>query len=61
MAPPDTATRPAREVAQMRSFRVKPSRWEAAKAIAESRDENLSDVLNAALERYVKRNTPKDD
>ncbi len=39
----------------MRSLRVPEALWEAAKAKAEERQENLSDVIREALERYVKR------
>lgn len=39
----------------MRSIRVPLALWTAAKTKADERDENLSDVIRAALERYVKR------
>lgn len=39
----------------MRSLRVPAGLWEAAKAKAVEREENLSDVIRDALERYVKR------
>ena len=39
----------------LRNVRVADPLWQAAQAAAESRDENLSDVIRAALERYVKR------
>lgn len=39
----------------MRSLRVPATLWEAAKAKADERQENLSDVLREALERYVRR------
>lgn len=56
-APPRPAspTRPDREVARMRSFRSVDSVWHPAKAAAEGRGDNLSDVLNAALRRYIAR------
>ncbi|MCD4535627.1 BrnA antitoxin family protein [Nocardioides sp. cx-169] len=38
----------------MRSLRVPADLWEAAKAKADERQENISDVLREALERYVK-------
>jgi hypothetical protein len=37
----------------MRSIRVPAKLWEAAKATADEREENISDVIRAALERYV--------
>lgn len=39
----------------MRSLRVPEKLWEAAKAKADERQENISDVIREALERYVKR------
>jgi hypothetical protein len=39
----------------MRSLRVPEKLWEAAKAKADQREENVSDVIREALERYVKR------
>jgi hypothetical protein len=39
----------------MRSIRVPAKLWEAAKAKADEREENISDVIREALERYVKR------
>lgn len=39
----------------MRSIRVPLALWTAAMSKAAERDENLSDVLREALERYVKR------
>jgi hypothetical protein len=38
----------------MRSIRVPLALWEAAKTKASERDENISDVVREALERYVK-------
>ena len=38
----------------MRSIRVPLALWAAAKAKADERDENLSDVIREALERYVR-------
>lgn len=37
----------------MRSLRVPEKLWDAAKAKADEREENISDVLRDALERYV--------
>lgn len=39
----------------LRNFRAEDSLWRQAKAVAAMRGESLSDVLRAALERYVKR------
>lgn len=39
----------------MRTFRVPLSLWEAARDKSFEREENLSDVIREALERYVKR------
>lgn len=39
----------------LRNFRADDSLWLRAKAVADKRGESLSDVLRAALERYVKR------
>lgn len=39
----------------MRSFRVAEKLWNDAKAKADERQENISDVIREALERYVKR------
>lgn len=38
----------------MRSIRVPLALWTAAKEKADERDENISDVIREALERYVK-------
>lgn len=39
----------------LRNVRVADPLWLAARSVAEARDETLSDVIRAALERYVKR------
>lgn len=39
----------------MRSLRVPEALWNAAKTKADERQENLSDVIREALERYVRR------
>jgi hypothetical protein len=39
----------------MRSHRFPKKLYEAAKAVADEREENISDVIREALERYVKR------
>ena len=51
----DTLRRVAKPKMVMRSLRVPEKLWEAAKAKADERDENLSDVIREALERYAKR------
>ena len=39
----------------MRSIRVPLKLWTAAKALADEREENISDVVREALERYLKK------
>lgn len=39
----------------LRNVRVADPLWLAARAVAASRGESLSDVIRNALERYVKR------
>lgn len=39
----------------LRNIRIGDPLWLAAKEVAEKRGESLSDVIRAALERYVKR------
>jgi antitoxin component of RelBE/YafQ-DinJ toxin-antitoxin module len=39
----------------LRNFRADDSLWKRAQAVAAKRGESLSDVLRAALERYVQR------
>lgn len=39
----------------LRNVRVAEDLWRRARAVAETRDESLSEVIRAALERYVKR------
>lgn len=41
-----------------RTVRVPDKTWDAAKATAERRGDNLSEVIRQSLERYVKRNPP---
>lgn len=50
-----TLRRMSKPVMVMRSLRVQLRLWEQAKAKADEREENLSDVIREALERYVKR------
>ena len=38
----------------MRAIRVPAKLWDAAKAKADEREENISDVIRRALERYVR-------
>ena len=44
-----------RERMPLRSVRVSDAVWVAAQAKAVERDENLSEVIREALERYAKR------
>jgi predicted transcriptional regulator len=39
----------------LRTFRAPDDLWQRARAVAAVRDESLSDVIRAALERYVRR------
>lgn len=39
----------------LRNVRVADDLWQRARAVAGKRGESLSDVIRAALERYVKR------
>lgn len=39
----------------LRNVRVADPLWSAARSVADERGENLSEVIRAALERYVKR------
>lgn len=39
----------------MRSLRVPLGLWNDARKVADENDENISDVVREALERYVKR------
>ena len=39
----------------LRNVRVADDLWRRARAVADQRGETLSDVIRAALERYVKR------
>lgn len=43
-----------------RTIRIPDKTWEAAKAAAERRGDNLSEVIRKSLERYVKRNAPRE-
>lgn len=45
----------SKPVMVMRSLRVPLRLWNEAKAKADEREENISDVIREALERYVKR------
>ena len=39
----------------LRAVRVPEALWRRAQAVARERDESVSEVIRAALERYVKR------
>ena len=41
----------------LRNIRIGDPLWLSAKEVAEKRGESLSDVIRAALERYVKRHS----
>lgn len=45
----------SRPVKRPRSVKVSDELWQAAQATADERGEVLSEVIRAALERYVKR------
>lgn len=51
---PDTISTVGKPVMIMRSLRVPEALWEAAKTKADERQENISDVIREALERYVR-------
>lgn len=51
----DTLPRVGKPKMVMRSLRVPEKLWDAAREKADEREENISDVLREALERYVKR------
>lgn len=48
-----TLPRVAKPNMVMRSLRVPEKLWDAAKEKADEREENVSDVIRAALEQYV--------
>ncbi len=50
-----TLRRVAKPKMVMRSLRVPEKLWDAAKAKADEREENLSDVIREALEKYARR------
>jgi hypothetical protein len=52
---PGTLRRVTKPPMVMRSIRVPLRLWNEAKAKADEREENISDVIREALERYVKR------
>lgn len=52
---PATLHRVAKPNMVMRSFRVRLELWTEAKVKADERQENISDVIREALEKYVKR------
>lgn len=58
MSPVNTSAsvrRMAKPPMVMRSIRVPLRLWNEAKAKADEREENISDVVREALERYVRR------
>jgi Arc/MetJ-type ribon-helix-helix transcriptional regulator len=50
---PSTLRRVAKPPMVMRSIRVPEKLWNAARALCDEREENISDVVREALERYV--------
>ena len=52
---PDKIRRMAKPPMVQKTYRVPEALYEAAMEKAEERQENLSDVIREALERYVKR------
>ena len=40
-----------------RTIRVEDELWDAAVAVAKERGESVSEILRAALKRYVKKNS----
>jgi antitoxin component of RelBE/YafQ-DinJ toxin-antitoxin module len=44
----------------LRNIRVGDDLWKRSLAVAKDRGETISDVIRAALERYVKRHEPKE-
>lgn len=44
---------------KVRTFRIPEAEWQAARAVAKSRGESLSQVIRDALKRYVMRHAPK--
>lgn len=43
----------------VRTFRIPPDEWQAARKVALARGESLSTVIREALRRYVTRHQPK--
>lgn len=52
---PTTLPRVAKPPMIMRSIRVPKKLWDEAKAVADEREESISDIIREALERYVKK------
>jgi hypothetical protein len=52
---------PNQEATPRRSIRVPEERWLAAKRVAKDRGETLTEVINRALERYVRAHPLDDD
>lgn len=44
---------------KVRTFRVPADEWRAAREVADSRGESLSQVIREALRKYVMRHQPK--
>ena len=54
---PCNDTMPNKPVTPLRSIRISDTLWKAAQAKAEERGETVTDVIRAALERYVRSKT----
>lgn len=51
----DTVRSVGKPTMVMRSVRVPAKLWDEARAKADEREENISDVIREALQRYVNR------
>lgn len=56
---PDSLPRGVKPPMVMRSIRVPLRLWNDVKALADEREESISDVVREALGRYVKRHRGK--
>lgn len=61
MTPDVLRSAPSVPKTPQRTVRVPDKTWDAAKAVAERRGDNLSEVIRQALERYVRCNPPPRD
>lgn len=56
MTPATLSAVPNAPKTPQRTIRIPDDVWAAAKAVAEHRGDNLSEVVRQSLERYIKRN-----